>query len=77
VGSGFTDRPYEDILAKLNVTKKPPSFSKKVDPNKPIQFRRASNDIIYWVKPAYKCLIRYQEITNDGLMRHPSFKGLL
>jgi len=75
VGSGFTGRVYKDILSKLKVTKKSP-FKKPPDPNKATRFRRASSDIIYWVKPDYKCLIRYQEITLDGLMRHPSFKGL-
>jgi len=76
VGSGFTERSYKEILKKLKVTKKSP-FEKTPDPNKATRFRRASTDIIYWVKPDLKCLIRYSEITNDGLLRHPSFKGLL
>ena len=76
VGSGFIDRSYKEILSKLKLTKKSP-FKKPSDTNKATRFRRASSDVIYWVKPEQKCLIRYQEITLDGLMRHPSFKGLL
>jgi bifunctional non-homologous end joining protein LigD len=76
VGSGFTDRSYGEILKKLKVVKKSP-FEKEPNPNKATRFRRASTDIIYWVKPEHRCLIRYQEITNDGLMRHPSFKGFV
>ncbi len=75
VGFGFSQRSYKEILAKLRVQKKSP-FEKVPDPNKATRFRRASSDIIYWVKPEVKCLIRYQEITKDVLMRHPSFKGL-
>jgi len=76
VGSGFTQRSYKEILSKLKPAKKSP-FEKSPDPNRATRFRRASSDIIYWVKPGVKCLIRYSEITNDGLMRHPSFKGLV
>jgi bifunctional non-homologous end joining protein LigD len=76
VGSGFNDRSYKDILSKLKPAKSIP-FEKTPDPNKATRFRRASTDMIYWVKPEVKCLIRYSEITNDGLMRHPSFKGLI
>lgn len=76
VGSGFTDRSYKEILSNLKVTKKGP-FKKPPDPNKATRFRRASSDIVYWVRPEHKCLIRYQEITNDGLMRFPTFKGLI
>jgi bifunctional non-homologous end joining protein LigD len=59
VGSGFTQRSYKEILSKLKVTKKSP-FKKPSDPNKATRFRRSSSDIIYWVKPEQKCLIRYQ-----------------
>jgi bifunctional non-homologous end joining protein LigD len=76
VGSGFTQKSYKEILSKLTVVKASP-LSKKVDPNKATRFRRASSDIIYWVKPEHKCLIRYSDITNEGYLRHPSFKGLI
>jgi hypothetical protein len=29
------------------------------------------------VKPEVKCYVQYSDITNDGLLRHPSFKGLV
>jgi bifunctional non-homologous end joining protein LigD len=76
VGSGFNDRSYKEILKKLKVVKKS-QFDKVPGPNKATRFRQASSDIIYWVKSEMKCLIRYHEITNDRLMRRPSFKGIV
>jgi bifunctional non-homologous end joining protein LigD len=56
VGSGFTDRSYKEILSKLKPSKKSP-IEKTPYPNKATRFRRASSDIIYWVKPEVKCLM--------------------
>lgn len=36
------------------------AFAYPPDPNKATRFRRASTDIIYWVKPEMKCYIKYQ-----------------
>lgn len=30
-----------------------------------------------WVEPRYEAEIAYTEITGDGMLRQPSFKGLL
>jgi bifunctional non-homologous end joining protein LigD len=76
VGSGFTQRSYKEIEKKLTVVKNSP-FEKAPDPNKATRFRRASTDIIYWVKPVVKCYVQYSDITNEGVLRHPSFKGLV
>ena len=74
-GVNHTDNDNDDD-GTGNWTKKSP-FKKVPDPNKATRFRRASSDIIYWVKPEHKCLIRYQDITNDGLLRHPSFREMV
>ena len=29
-----------------------------------------------WVEPRYEADVAYSEITSDGMVRHPSFKGL-
>ena len=31
---------------------------------------------VTWLKPQLVCEVSYTEITNDGVMRHPSFEGL-
>ena len=30
-----------------------------------------------WVRPVLRCRVEYREITPDGVMRHPSYKGLV
>jgi bifunctional non-homologous end joining protein LigD len=30
-----------------------------------------------WVEPRYQADVVYSEITSDGMVRHPSFKGLV
>ena len=30
-----------------------------------------------WVEPRFEANVAYTEITSDGMVRHPSFKGLL
>lgn len=74
VGSGFSQRTYKQILSKIKKHQNSP-FSNVPDPNKGTRFRRASTDTIYWVKPELICYIRYQEITNDGLMRIKTASG--
>jgi bifunctional non-homologous end joining protein LigD len=32
---------------------------------------------VTWCKPLYKCNVRYTEITDDGILRHPIFQGLV
>lgn len=76
VGTGFTQRSYKEIEKKLTVVKGSP-FEKTPDPNKATRFRRASTDVIYWVKPVMKCYVQYSDVTNEGVLRHPSFKGLV
>ena len=58
VGSGFTMQSYNSILSKSKVVRKCP-LAYPPDPNKAARFRRASSDIITWVKPELKCYIRY------------------
>ena len=31
----------------------------------------------WWVKPVFKCRIEYLEFTKDGLLRHPTYRGLV
>jgi bifunctional non-homologous end joining protein LigD len=77
-GTGFTDKMQTGILKMLKPleTKKCP-FEEEPVINKPTRFRpNPPKADVTWVKPKLVCEVRYQELTNDGIMRHPSFQGL-
>lgn len=78
VGTGFNLKFQEELLAKLKPleTKKCP-FAVVPDYNKPSRFRpNPVKAAVTWVKPKLVCEISYRELTDDGSLRHPSFKGL-
>jgi len=78
VGTGFNDATQKTILQKLKplLIKKPP-FKEVPDVNKPSRFRpNPPHASAYWVKPKIVCEVSFAEMTNDGVMRHPSFEGL-
>lgn len=78
IGTGFSIRTQRDILSKMKklVVSKVP-FSELPDVNKPSRFRPTPPKAkLTWVKPQLVCEVSYTEITNDGVMRHPSFEGL-
>ena len=67
VGTGFTQNSLKELhtlLSKYKTTKSP--FK-----NSPIDM-----DIESWVKPKIVAEIEFQEWTQDGLLRHSSFKGI-
>ncbi|MBA3648502.1 MAG: DNA ligase D [Chitinophagales bacterium] len=78
VGTGFTNKMQTEILQKL----KPLETSQcpfKVVPNynKPSRFRPDPPKAeVTWVNPELVAEITFQELTKDGSIRHPSFKGL-
>jgi bifunctional non-homologous end joining protein LigD len=78
VGTGFTVKLQKEILEKL----KPLEISKcpfKHVPayNKPSRFRpNPPKADVTWVRPEMVCEISYREMTKDGAIRHPSFRGL-
>lgn len=68
VGTGFTQATRDALLAQLDarlVNKSP--------------FSSVPRDIVRrarWVKPELVVEVTYAEVTPDGSLRHPSFKGL-
>ncbi|MDQ3683123.1 MAG: DNA ligase D, partial [Bacteroidota bacterium] len=78
VGTGFTDKLQRTLLKKLKpliITECP--FSTIPEYNKPSRFRpNPPKAEVTWVKPEVVCKISYREMTKDGAIRHPSFKGL-
>lgn len=77
-GTGFTDKMQTDLLKKmkpLETTKCP--FKTEPVINKPTMFRRNPPKAeVIWLKPKLVCEVKYQELTSEGIMRHPSFQGL-
>src|SRR5215210_2763128 len=78
VGTGFNIKMQKEILEKLKALIIPdcpfihvPAF------NKPSRFRpNPPKAEVTWVKPEMVCEVSYREVTKDGAIRHPSFKGL-
>jgi bifunctional non-homologous end joining protein LigD len=78
VGTGFTNKLQTELLQKfkpLEISKCP--FKTIPDYNKPSRFRpNPPKAEVTWLKPEVVCEISYRELTRDGAIRHPSFKGL-
>lgn len=78
VGTGFNTKMQEQILEKLRplITLVCP-FIHVPEYNKPSRFRpNPPKAEVTWVKPEVVCEISYRELTSDGAIRHPSFRGL-
>jgi len=71
VGTGFTDRVIDELLAKLRpLEQKESPFP--VVPKMP-KVRKAD---VVWVRPELVCEVEFVEWTHDGRLRAPSFQGL-
>jgi bifunctional non-homologous end joining protein LigD len=78
VGTGFDTKMQTQILEKLKPleTAKCP-FAEVPEYNKPSRFRpNPPKAKVTWVKPLVVAEVTYRAVTDDGSMRHPSFKGL-
>jgi len=66
-GTGFTESSLKDLMKKMQtyITDKSP-FPEKIRANAPVT----------WLKPELVCEVSYTEITRDGMLRHPVYKGL-
>jgi bifunctional non-homologous end joining protein LigD len=78
VGTGFTDKLQREMMKQFKpiVINQSP-FQTAPDVNQPTRFRpNPPHASAVWLKPELICEITYAEMTNDGVFRHPSFKGL-
>ncbi|MEO7394474.1 MAG: DNA ligase D, partial [Chitinophagaceae bacterium] len=78
IGTGFDEKMQKQIMVKLKkfITTTPP-FTEVPDVDKPSRFRpNPPKAKVTWLKPKLVCEVSYTEITDDGVMRHPSFEGL-
>ncbi|MBA2561454.1 MAG: DNA ligase D, partial [Chitinophagaceae bacterium] len=78
VGTGFTNKLQSELLQKLKPLQTTICPFKIVpDYNKPSRFRpNPPKAEVTWLRPEMVCEISYREMTKDGAIRHPSFKGL-
>lgn len=78
IGTGFTDKVQADIMKKMKplIVKEPP-FTELPDIDKPSRFRpNPPKAKAFWLKPQLVAEVSYAELTDEGIMRHPSFEGL-
>ncbi len=78
VGTGFNDKQQKEMLLqfKTHVSKSSP-FTELPDINKPSRFRHdPPHAKAIWMKPELVCEVSFNEMTSDGIMRHPSFEAL-
>lgn len=78
VGTGFNDSMQKEMMKQFKplIIKKSP-FAMEPDVNQPSRFRpNPPHAEAVWLKPELVCEVTYAEMTDDGVFRHPSFKGL-
>ena len=67
VGTGFDERTLRDLLKILEEHESPTSpFATEPRVNQPAR----------WCLPELVCEVEYVEITRDGTLRHPTYRGL-
>ncbi|MFI5501112.1 non-homologous end-joining DNA ligase [Nocardia asteroides] len=69
VGTGFNTESRRTIRAALEEIRRDTS---PLDDPAPAPVRRAA----WWVEPLLVADIEYREVSGDGLLRHPSFRGI-
>lgn len=78
VGTGFNQVFQKKLIEKCKnlITAQCP-FTHVPDINKPSRFNpNPPKAKVTWLKPKLVCEISYIEMSSDGIIRHPSFKGL-
>lgn len=66
-GTGFTDKMLKELYAKLQPL---------VMDESPFDEKVPVNAAVTWVEPELVCNVKFSELTDDGIMRHPVFMGL-
>jgi bifunctional non-homologous end joining protein LigD len=78
IGTGFNQETQVEMMKQFKplITNKVP-FTEIPNINKPSRFRpNPPHATVTWLKPQLICEVSFTEMTSDGVMRHPSFKGM-
>ena len=67
VGTGFDERTLRDLLATLE---------RHEAPSSPFATQPRANQPARWCLPELVCEVEYTEVTRDGTLRHPTYRGL-
>src|SRR5688500_6926590 len=67
VGSGFDERTLKELLAMLLA---------RESPTMPFATEPRVNAPAHWCLPELVCEARYVELTREGTLRHPTYRGL-
>jgi bifunctional non-homologous end joining protein LigD len=70
VGTGFTSRSLVEIHQALE------PIAATASPFDPVPARAWTGPGVHWVQPSLVAEVAFSEWTQDGRLRHPSFKGL-
>ena len=78
IGTGFNAATQKEIMVQMKkLAVKEAPFVEVPDVDKPSRFRpNPPKAKVTWLKPQLVCEVSYAEITDDGVMRHPSFEGM-
>lgn len=78
VGTGFNDKMQKEMMKLFKPLEiKASPFDMEPDVNQPSRFRpNPPRAKAVWLKPELVCEVTFTEMTEDGVFRHPSFKGL-
>ena len=69
VGTGFTHATRRQLRARLDEIRR---TSSPLDDPAPAAITRTA----WWVEPVLVADIEYREVSGDGSLRHPSFRGI-
>jgi bifunctional non-homologous end joining protein LigD len=78
VGTGFSDKLQKEMMEQFKplITDKSP-FDYEVDVDKPSRFRpQRLGAKPTWLKPELVCEVNFAEVTDEGVFRQASFKGM-
>jgi bifunctional non-homologous end joining protein LigD len=67
VGSGFDERTLKELLATLG---------ERETPRMPFAVEPRVNQPARWCQPELVCEVQYGELTREGTLRHPVYRGL-
>lgn len=78
IGTGFNEKLQKQMMAQFKpLIRQSSPFSMKPDVTKPSRFRpNPPHAEVTWLEPVLVCEVSFVELTEDGIMRQPSFEGM-